>query len=139
MYSLSSEMMGEPALVAELDIEEMGPLISQEGLEQLQNKYVQKVRVRVRVGFYSLNFYHLHCLVWINRPHVLEKFNCDCLQKSVSEWMHKALEVELTDWQRDQEPDIDHEGCYHTSLPTIIAQVLQQWLDLRKQCCHPKL
>lgn len=37
--------------------------------------------------------------------------------------MQKALEVELTDWQRDQEPDIDHEGCYHTSLPTIITQV----------------
>ncbi|XP_051739450.1 exocyst complex component 3-like protein isoform X2 [Ctenopharyngodon idella] len=86
----SSEMMGEPALVAELDIEDLGPLISQEGLEQLQNKYVQKVR------------------------------------KSVSEWMHKALEVELTDWQRDQEPDIDHEGCYHTSLPTIITQMLEE-------------
>uniref|UniRef100_A0A8C1T8L9 Exocyst complex component 3-like protein n=1 Tax=Cyprinus carpio TaxID=7962 RepID=A0A8C1T8L9_CYPCA len=86
----SSEMMGEPALVVELDIDDMGPLISQEGLEQLQNKYVQKVR------------------------------------KSVSEWMHKALEVELTDWQRDQEPDIDHEGCYHTSLPTIIAQMLEE-------------
>lgn len=42
--------------------------------------------------------------------------------------MHKALEVERTDWQRDQEPDIDHEGCYHTSLPTIIAQVIKQWL-----------
>lgn len=45
--------------------------------------------------------------------------------------MHKALEVELTDWQRDQEPDIDHEGCYHTSLPTIIAQVKKQWLNLQ--------
>ncbi|TRY75974.1 hypothetical protein DNTS_010882 [Danionella cerebrum] len=86
----SPEMMGEPALVAELDIENLGPLISQEGLELLQNKYVQKVR------------------------------------KSVSEWMRKALEVELTDWQRDQEPDIDHEGCYHTSLPTIIAQMLEE-------------
>ncbi|XP_056308200.1 exocyst complex component 3-like protein isoform X1 [Danio aesculapii] len=89
MYN-SSEMMGEPALLAELEIENLGPLISQEGLEQLQNKYVQKVR------------------------------------KSVSEWMHKALEVELTDWQRDQEPDIDHEGYYHTSLPTIITQMLEE-------------
>lgn len=82
--------MGEPALLAELEIENLGPLISQEGLEQLQNKYVQKVR------------------------------------KSVSEWMQKALEVELTDWQRDQEPDIDHEGYYHTSLPTIITQMLEE-------------
>lgn len=45
-------------------------------------------------------------------------------QRSVSEWMQKALEVELTDWHRDQEPDTDHEGYYHTSLPTIITQVL---------------
>lgn len=44
-------------------------------------------------------------------------------QKSVSEWMHKALQVELQDWQRDQEPDTDHEGFYQTSLPTIITQV----------------
>ncbi|XP_060784253.1 exocyst complex component 3-like protein isoform X2 [Neoarius graeffei] len=86
----SSEMMGDPGLAAHLDLEEMGPLISQEGLEQLQNKYVQ------------------------------------CVRKSLSEWMQKALEVELTDWQRDQEPDIDHEGCYHTSLPTIITQMLEE-------------
>lgn len=46
MCSLSSEMMGDPELVPELDIKDLGPLISQEGLEQLQNKYVQKVRVR---------------------------------------------------------------------------------------------
>ncbi|XP_058254087.1 exocyst complex component 3-like protein isoform X2 [Hemibagrus wyckioides] len=86
----SSEMMGDPALAAHLDLEEMGPLISQDFLEQLQNKYVQ------------------------------------CVRKSLSEWMQKALEVELTDWQRDQEPDIDHEGCYHTSLPTIITQMLEE-------------
>ncbi|KAM4733730.1 exocyst complex component 3-like protein isoform 2-T2 [Anableps anableps] len=47
-------------------------------------------------------------------------------QKSVSEWMHKALQVELQDWQRDQEPDTDHEGFYQTSLPTIITQMLEE-------------
>lgn len=46
-----------------------------------------------------------------------------CFQRSVSEWMYKALQVELQDWQRDQEPDTDHEGFYQTSLPTIITQV----------------
>lgn len=40
-------MMGEPELVAEMEKEELGTLISSEGLEQLQNKYVQSVRVRV--------------------------------------------------------------------------------------------
>ncbi|KAG7231045.1 hypothetical protein INR49_025075 [Caranx melampygus] len=82
----SPDMMGHPELVTEMEKEELGPLISTEGLEQLQNKYVQSVR------------------------------------KSVSEWMHKALQVELQDWQRDQEPDTDHEGFYQTSLPTIITQ-----------------
>ncbi|XP_029910573.1 exocyst complex component 3-like protein [Myripristis murdjan] len=86
----SPDMMGHPELVVEMQREELGPLISFEGLDQLQNKYVQSVR------------------------------------KSVSEWMHKALEVELTDWQRDQEPDTDHEGFYQTSLPTIITQMLEE-------------
>ncbi|KAM3609647.1 uncharacterized protein V6R79_018128 [Siganus canaliculatus] len=84
------DMMGHPELAAEMEKEELGPLISTEGLEQLQSKYVQSVR------------------------------------KSVSEWMHKALQVELQDWQRDQEPDTDHEGFYQTSLPTIITQMLQE-------------
>ncbi|XP_077953220.1 exocyst complex component 3-like protein [Gasterosteus aculeatus] len=48
------------------------------------------------------------------------------VRKSVSQWMHKALQVELQDWQRDQEPDTDHEGFYHTSLPTIITQMLEE-------------
>nr|XP_057932339.1 exocyst complex component 3-like protein [Doryrhamphus excisus] len=86
----SPEMMGQPDLLHELKDGDMGPLISAEGLEQLQNKYVQSVR------------------------------------KSVSEWMQKALQVELQDWQRDQEPDTDHEGFYQTSLPTIIIQMLEE-------------
>lgn len=86
----SPDMMGHRELVAEMEREDLGPLISSEGLELLQNKYVQSVR------------------------------------KSVSEWMHKALQVELQDWQRDQEPDTDHEGFYQTSLPTIITQMLEE-------------
>ncbi|XP_026222381.1 exocyst complex component 3-like protein [Anabas testudineus] len=86
----SPDMMGHPELVSEMEKEELGPLISSEGLEQLQSKYVQSVR------------------------------------KSVSEWMLKALQVELQDWQRDQEPDTDHEGFYQTSLPTIITQMLEE-------------
>ncbi|CAB1459933.1 unnamed protein product [Pleuronectes platessa] len=86
----SPDMIGHPELVTEMEKEELGPLISIEGLERLQGKYVQSVR------------------------------------KSVSEWMHKALQVELQDWQRDQEPDTDHEGFYQTSLPTIITQMLEE-------------
>ncbi|XP_033897405.3 exocyst complex component 3-like protein isoform X1 [Acipenser ruthenus] len=86
----SPEMMGHPDLCSDEDFEELGPLISQDALEQMQNKYVNTVRA------------------------------------SVSEWMQKALEVELLDWQRNQEPDFDHEGFYQTSLPTIIIQMLEE-------------
>ncbi|XP_017289699.1 exocyst complex component 3-like protein [Kryptolebias marmoratus] len=86
----SPDMMGHPELVTNIERAELGPLISAEGLELLQSKYVQSVR------------------------------------KSVSEWMHKALQVELQDWQRDQEPDTDHEGFYQTGLPTIITQMLEE-------------
>ncbi|XP_036391446.1 exocyst complex component 3-like protein [Megalops cyprinoides] len=86
----SPEMMGDPALAAEVSPDELGPLLPPETLEQLQDRYVQSVR------------------------------------SSLSEWMQKALEVEAADWRRDQEPDVDHEGYYHTSLPTIIAQMLEE-------------
>lgn len=36
-------MMGQ--VVSEMEKEQLGPLISTEGLEQLQNKYVQSVQV----------------------------------------------------------------------------------------------
>ncbi|XP_077371632.1 exocyst complex component 3-like protein isoform X2 [Festucalex cinctus] len=86
----SPDMMGDPELLYDMKGEELKPLISPEGLEQLQNKYVTSVR------------------------------------KSMSEWMQKALQVELQDWNRDQEPDTDHEGFYQTSLPTIITQMLEE-------------
>ncbi len=38
-------MMGHPELVTDMEREALGPLITKEKLEQLQNKYVQSVRV----------------------------------------------------------------------------------------------
>lgn len=49
-------MMGHPELVKQVEREELGPLISPEGLEQLQGKYVQSVRVRITI---VSNFYFL--------------------------------------------------------------------------------
>ncbi|KAG7281545.1 hypothetical protein CRUP_007579 [Coryphaenoides rupestris] len=43
----SPDMMGEPELVAEMERQQLGPLISLEALDQLQKKYVQSVRKRV--------------------------------------------------------------------------------------------
>lgn len=45
------DMMGHPELVKQVEREELGPLISPDGLEQLQGKYVQSVRVRFTIVF----------------------------------------------------------------------------------------
>lgn len=50
-------MMGHPELVKQVEREELGPLISPEGLEQLQGKYVQSVRVRITIVSYFSYFF----------------------------------------------------------------------------------
>lgn len=53
-------MMGDPELVKQVEREELGPLISPDGLEQLQGKYVQSVRVRITIGFlFTFKFFFL--------------------------------------------------------------------------------
>lgn len=50
-------MMGHPELVKQVEREELSPLISPEGLEQLQGKYVQSVRVRITIVSYFFLFF----------------------------------------------------------------------------------
>ncbi|XP_067905842.1 exocyst complex component 3-like protein isoform X2 [Heterodontus francisci] len=86
----SPEMIAHPDLCPDVDIASPGPLISQDALEQLQNKYVNAIRV------------------------------------AVSDWMQKALEAEVNDWYREEEPESDHEGYLHSSLPVIVTQMLEE-------------
>nr|XP_005988026.1 PREDICTED: exocyst complex component 3-like protein [Latimeria chalumnae] len=48
------------------------------------------------------------------------------VRDSVSEWMQKALEAEVKDWFREEEPETDHEGYFQSSLPAIIIQMLEE-------------
>ncbi|XP_043935477.1 exocyst complex component 3-like protein [Protopterus annectens] len=57
------------------------------------------------------------------------------VRASMSEWMQKALEAEVNDWFRDQEPDEDHEGYYQSSLPVIIMQILSENIHLASMIC----
>ncbi|XP_030059605.1 exocyst complex component 3-like protein [Microcaecilia unicolor] len=86
----SAEMMGHPDLCPDVDITSLGPLLAPEVIEQLQRKYVSKVKA------------------------------------NMIEWMQKALETEFSDWHHDQEPEMDHEGFYHSTLPVIIMQILDE-------------
>lgn len=59
-------MMGHPELVTEMEREELRPLISTEGLEQLQSKYVQSVRVSTGYSLHIQMFYILKLSVLLH-------------------------------------------------------------------------
>ena len=45
-----------------------------------------------------------------------------------NEWMKNTLNLETEDWRKDGDPELDNEGCYHTSAPKIIYQVKKDTL-----------
>lgn len=44
-------------------------------------------------------------------------------QASVVQWLQKALEGEIAEWGREQEPDTDLSGFYYSPMPAIVLQV----------------
>ncbi|XP_078457874.1 exocyst complex component 3-like isoform X1 [Lampetra planeri] len=55
------------------------------------------------------------------------------LQSNVCTWLGKALEAERRDWMRNQEPDTDQHGYFHTALPAIVCQMLEQNVQVASQ------
>lgn len=39
------------------------------------------------------------------------------------QWLQKALDGEVAEWGREQEPDTDLSGFYHSPMPAIVLQV----------------
>ncbi|XP_068941877.1 exocyst complex component 3-like protein [Petaurus breviceps papuanus] len=60
----------------------------------------------------------------------LERTYTEKLKISIAEWLQKALDGEVAEWFREQEPDIDPEGFYHSSLPAIVLQILDENIRL---------
>ncbi|KAG9474719.1 hypothetical protein GDO78_003272 [Eleutherodactylus coqui] len=52
------------------------------------------------------------------------------IRACLSQWIHKALEVEFSDWLRDQEPDKDQDGFYLTTFQQIVMQMLMENVQL---------
>ncbi|XP_068848382.1 exocyst complex component 3-like protein isoform X2 [Capricornis sumatraensis] len=44
----------------------------------------------------------------------------------VAQWLQKALDGEVVEWSREQEPDTDLSGFYHSPLPAIVLQILEE-------------
>ncbi|KAM5297224.1 exocyst complex component 3-like protein isoform 2-T2 [Glossophaga mutica] len=48
------------------------------------------------------------------------------VQASVVQWLQKALDGEIAEWGREQEPDTDPSGFYYSPMPAIVLQILEE-------------
>ncbi|XP_061028899.1 exocyst complex component 3-like protein isoform X1 [Eubalaena glacialis] len=48
------------------------------------------------------------------------------VQASVAQWLQKALDGDVAEWGREQEPDTDPSGFYHSPMPAIVLQILEE-------------
>ncbi|XP_070254363.1 exocyst complex component 3-like protein isoform X3 [Myotis yumanensis] len=48
------------------------------------------------------------------------------VRASVVQWLQKALEGEVSEWGREREPDTDPSGFYHSPMPAIVLQILEE-------------
>ncbi|XP_037671874.1 exocyst complex component 3-like protein [Choloepus didactylus] len=48
------------------------------------------------------------------------------VQASVAQWLQKALDGEVAEWGQEQEPDTDPSGFYHSPMPAIVLQILDE-------------
>ncbi|MEE6499637.1 hypothetical protein FKM82_003518 [Ascaphus truei] len=57
------------------------------------------------------------------------------MRTCLGQWMQKALEVEYSDWFRNQEPDRDQDGMYLSSLQHLIMQMLAENVQVASVLC----
>ncbi|XP_004371559.1 exocyst complex component 3-like protein [Trichechus manatus latirostris] len=48
------------------------------------------------------------------------------VQASVVQWLQKALDGEVAEWGLEKEPDTDPSGFYHSPMPAIVLQILDE-------------
>ncbi|XP_045843798.1 exocyst complex component 3-like protein isoform X3 [Meles meles] len=48
------------------------------------------------------------------------------IQANVTQWLQRALDGEVAEWNREQEPGTDSSGFYHSPMPAIVLQILEE-------------
>ncbi len=52
------------------------------------------------------------------------------MHKNYSGWMRNTLSQEVEDWKKEEDPEVDNDGCFHTSAPIIIYQMIDENLQV---------
>ncbi|XP_055268549.1 exocyst complex component 3-like protein isoform X1 [Moschus berezovskii] len=100
------EMMGSLELGPEADVSDLEPLLTLENIEQLEATFVAKVQCQCPATPFP--------------------------QAKVAQWLQKALDGEVGEWGREQEPDTDLSGFYHSPLPAIVLQILEEHIRVTR-------
>nr|XP_010960760.1 exocyst complex component 3-like protein isoform X2 [Camelus bactrianus] len=69
---------------------------------------------------------HLEPLLTLENVEQLEATFVAKVQASVTQWLQKVLDGEAAEWGREQEPDTDPSGFYHSPMPAIVLQILEE-------------
>ncbi|XP_047566548.1 exocyst complex component 3-like protein isoform X3 [Lutra lutra] len=48
------------------------------------------------------------------------------IHANVTQWLQRALDGEVAEWNREQEPGTDSSGFYHSPMPAIVLQILEE-------------
>lgn len=54
------------------------------------------------------------------------------LETNYQDWMKNTVMSDVKDWRNDSEPEADSEGYFHTSLPVIMFQMIDQHIQVAK-------
>lgn len=127
-------MMGSLELGPEADVSQLEPLLTPENIEQLEATFVTQIQVS-SWGPGTQNLWHqlgtcicrVACLlVSSSISALLQQYPaalCPFPQGNVAQWLQKALDGEVAEWNREQEPGTDSSGFYHSPMPAIVLQV----------------
>ncbi|XP_029422300.1 exocyst complex component 3-like protein isoform X2 [Nannospalax galili] len=72
------------------------------------------------------DLFQLEPLLTLENIEQLEAAFVGQVQASVAQWLHKALDGEVAEWSREQEPNTDPSGFYHSPMPAIVLQILAE-------------
>lgn len=125
------EMMGSLELGPEADVSQLEPLLTLENIEQLEATFVAQIQVSswapgMRNSSTSCGpVSRVVCLPVSSSISALlhPAAFCPFPQANVAQWLQNALDGEVAEWNREQEPGTDSSGFYHSPMPAIVLQV----------------
>lgn len=124
--------MGSLELGPEADVSQLEPLLTLENIEQLEATFVAQTQVSsLGLGTEKLCHQLWACICRVECLPVSSRINallytgplCPFLQANVTQWLQRALDGEVAEWNREQKPGTDSSGFYHSPMPAIVLQV----------------